>query len=179
MAVLEEFLLSYAGVLVVVSHDRYFLDKVCDHHFVLSSDGTGEVLDWQGSFSEYLQYRTAKAATEAEAAAASVRKAAGASGGAGAAAGDDNDGGGDSDGGDGAEAAVAVAEAAPAEKKPLSNFEVSVKWGILKLTPPRGCLLLTLTAAIALAAAATHRAPESHTSVRFGRWSGWRGRSRR
>ena len=64
---LEDFLQSYTGVLVVVSHDRYFLDKVCDHHFVLDGDGSGEVLDWQGSFSEYLDYRRAKAVTDAAA----------------------------------------------------------------------------------------------------------------
>ena len=75
--VVEDFLLeSYNGVLVVVSHDRYFLDKVCDHHFVLSGDGTGELVDWQGTFSEYLTYRDAKAAIEAEAAAAPPKEAA-------------------------------------------------------------------------------------------------------
>ena len=63
--VLEDFLLSYTGVLLVVSHDRYFLDKVAQHHFVLAADGTGELLDWQGTFSEYLEYREAKAAVEA------------------------------------------------------------------------------------------------------------------
>ena len=69
IAVLEDFLLGYTGVLICVSHDRYFLDKVCDHHFVLAGDGTGSLLDWQGSFSEYLDYREAKAALEAAAAA--------------------------------------------------------------------------------------------------------------
>ena len=68
--VLEDFLLSYTGVLVIVSHDRYFLDKVCDHHFVLAGDGSGGLVDWQGTFSEYLDYREAKAALEAAATAA-------------------------------------------------------------------------------------------------------------
>ena len=67
--------MSYNGVLVVVSHDRYFLDRVCDHHFVLSADDTGEVLDWQGTFSEYLEYRDAKAATELEKSAKAEAKA--------------------------------------------------------------------------------------------------------
>lgn len=47
----------YTGVLLVVSHDRYFLDKVVEHLFVLPGDGVGEVLDWQASFTEYVAYR--------------------------------------------------------------------------------------------------------------------------
>lgn len=56
--VLEDFLVEeFSGVLLVVSHDRYFLDKCVDHLFVLPGDGKGEVLDWQASFSEYVAYR--------------------------------------------------------------------------------------------------------------------------
>jgi ATP-binding cassette subfamily F protein uup len=44
ISVLEDFLIDeYAGVLLIVSHDRYFLDKVVDHLFVLPGDGVGEV----------------------------------------------------------------------------------------------------------------------------------------
>jgi ATP-binding cassette subfamily F protein uup len=58
LGVLEQFLVEeYAGVLVVVSHDRYFVDKVADHLFVLTGDGSGRVLDFQGSFTEYLASR--------------------------------------------------------------------------------------------------------------------------
>jgi len=56
--VLEEFLVEeFSGVLLVVSHDRFFLDKVVDHLFVLPGDGIGEVLDWQASFTDYLLYQ--------------------------------------------------------------------------------------------------------------------------
>jgi len=58
ISVLEDFLRDeYTGVLLVVSHDRYFLDKVVEHLFVLPGDGVGEVLDWQASFTEYVAYR--------------------------------------------------------------------------------------------------------------------------
>ena len=66
-------------MLLVVSHDRYFLDKVVDHCFVLPDDRSGEVRDWQGSFSEYLEWRDARAAVrqeESEAAAARAATAA-------------------------------------------------------------------------------------------------------
>jgi ATP-binding cassette subfamily F protein uup len=112
--VLEEFLMSYNGVLVVVSHDRYFLDRVCDHHFVLSADDTGEVLDWQGTFSEYLEYRDAKAATELEKSAKAEAKAVAMGPGEGQ-SGDLAD---DGSGGTGAP------KAAKDASKPLSNFEV-------------------------------------------------------
>jgi Spy/CpxP family protein refolding chaperone len=50
--------------------------QVCEHHFVLAADESGEVLDWQGSFSEYLEYRDAKAAVDEAAAAAKAAAAA-------------------------------------------------------------------------------------------------------
>jgi ATP-binding cassette subfamily F protein uup len=42
---------EYLGVLLIVSHDRFFLDKTVDHLFVLPGDGVGEVLDCYGSLS--------------------------------------------------------------------------------------------------------------------------------
>ena len=59
LAVLEDFALSFEGVIVCVSHDRYFLDKVCDRLVVLprADDPKAEVLSWSGSFSEYLTWR--------------------------------------------------------------------------------------------------------------------------
>ena len=58
ISALEDFVLDeFDGVLIVVSHARYFLDKVADHLLVLPADGTGRVDDWTGSFTEYLDYR--------------------------------------------------------------------------------------------------------------------------
>ncbi len=55
---LEEFLLSYKGCLVIVSHDRYFLDKLTDH--LLIFEGKGKVKDHYGRYSEYKKPATAK-----------------------------------------------------------------------------------------------------------------------
>ena len=52
--VLEEFLLDYEGCLVIVSHDRYFMDKIVDHLFVFK--GEGEVQDFPGNYSDYFTY---------------------------------------------------------------------------------------------------------------------------
>ncbi|MBA3901779.1 MAG: ABC-F family ATP-binding cassette domain-containing protein [Bacteroidetes bacterium] len=49
--VLEEFLLSYGGCLIIVSHDRYFMDKLVDHLFVF--EGEGKVKDFPGNYSDY------------------------------------------------------------------------------------------------------------------------------
>ena len=51
LTVLEDFLQTYPGCLLVVSHDRYFLDKLTDHLFVLPGDG--RVVDWNGTYEEY------------------------------------------------------------------------------------------------------------------------------
>ena len=52
--VLEDFLLDYPGCLVVVSHDRYFMDKIVDHLFVFN--GNGEVDDFPGNYTDYRVY---------------------------------------------------------------------------------------------------------------------------
>lgn len=51
--VLEDFLLDYPGTLVVVSHDRYFMDKIVDHLFVLEN---GEIKDFPGNYSDYRDF---------------------------------------------------------------------------------------------------------------------------
>lgn len=51
LTVLEDFLQEYQGVLLVVSHDRYFVDKIADHIFVF--EGRGKLKDFPGSYSEY------------------------------------------------------------------------------------------------------------------------------
>jgi ABC transport system ATP-binding/permease protein len=52
--VLESFLLDYPGCLLVVSHDRYFMDKIVDHLFVFR--GEGEVEDFPGNYSDFRTY---------------------------------------------------------------------------------------------------------------------------
>ncbi|REJ84776.1 MAG: ABC transporter ATP-binding protein [Bacteroidetes bacterium] len=51
LGVLEEFLLHYRGCLLIVSHDRYFMDKLCDHLFIF--EGAGEIRDFNGTYSEF------------------------------------------------------------------------------------------------------------------------------
>ena len=48
---LEEFLLDFKGCLIIVSHDRYFMDKLSDHMFVFKGDGI--INDFYGNYSEY------------------------------------------------------------------------------------------------------------------------------
>jgi ABC transport system ATP-binding/permease protein len=52
--VLEEFLMNYGGCLLIVSHDRYFMDKLVDHLFVF--EGDGKVKDFPGNYSDYRQW---------------------------------------------------------------------------------------------------------------------------
>ncbi|MBQ4285366.1 MAG: ABC-F family ATP-binding cassette domain-containing protein [Bacteroidales bacterium] len=65
--VLEEYLKEYHGTLVIVSHDRHFLDRLVDHLLVFCGDGI--VKDFVGSYSEYrqymLDYQASKKAAEA------------------------------------------------------------------------------------------------------------------
>ena len=51
LTVLEDFLQTYPGCLLTVSHDRFFLDKLTDHLFILAGDG--KVVDWNGTYEEY------------------------------------------------------------------------------------------------------------------------------
>lgn len=51
LGVLEDFLQEFPGVLVIVSHDRFFMDKLVDHLFVL--DGKGGLKDFPGNYSQY------------------------------------------------------------------------------------------------------------------------------
>ena len=56
--VLEDFLLDFPGCLVVVSHDRYFMDKIVDHLFVFKGDGVIE--DFPGNYTDYRVYEDSK-----------------------------------------------------------------------------------------------------------------------
>ncbi|BAO74420.1 ATPase components of ABC transporters with duplicated ATPase domains [Winogradskyella sp. PG-2] len=56
--VLEDFLMDFPGVLLVVSHDRYFMDKIVDHMFVFR--GQGVVDDFPGNYSDFRAYDNSK-----------------------------------------------------------------------------------------------------------------------
>ena len=58
MNILEDFLLQYEGCLLIVSHDRYFMDKIADSLFILEEDGS--VSGFAGKCSEYIEYRDEK-----------------------------------------------------------------------------------------------------------------------
>lgn len=56
--VLENFLLDFPGCLIVVSHDRYFMDKIIDHLFVFK--GSGNIENFPGNYSDYRAYEDSK-----------------------------------------------------------------------------------------------------------------------
>lgn len=56
LGLLEEYLTEFKGCLIVVSHDRYFLDNIVDHLFVFT--GNGSVKDFPGNYSDYRRWQT-------------------------------------------------------------------------------------------------------------------------
>jgi len=62
--VLESFLLDFPGCLIVVSHDRYFMDKIVDHLFVFK--GAGKIQDFPGNYSDYRAYKDSAVKEKAE-----------------------------------------------------------------------------------------------------------------
>lgn len=64
LGILEEYLSEFKGCVIVVSHDRYFLDNIADHLFVM--EGGGAVKDFPGNYSEYRAF-VAQQASEKEA----------------------------------------------------------------------------------------------------------------
>lgn len=58
LGVLENFLSEFPGCLLIVSHDRYFMDRLVDHLFVF--EGDGEVRDFPGNYSLYREYQLSK-----------------------------------------------------------------------------------------------------------------------
>ncbi len=60
--VLENFLLDFPGCLLVVSHDRYFMDKIVDHLFVFQ--GNGIIQDFPGNYTDYRIYENSSTPTE-------------------------------------------------------------------------------------------------------------------
>ncbi|MCL6272781.1 ABC-F family ATP-binding cassette domain-containing protein [Muricauda sp. 2012CJ35-5] len=63
--VLESFLLDFPGCLIVVSHDRYFMDKIVDHLFVFK--GNGRIEDFPGNYSDYRAYENSRVLAAREA----------------------------------------------------------------------------------------------------------------
>ncbi|MCM1521323.1 MAG: ABC-F family ATP-binding cassette domain-containing protein [Muribaculaceae bacterium] len=63
LAILEEYLREFKGCVIVISHDRHFLDSVVDHLFVM--EGEGVIRDFPGSYSEYREWLKARRAAEA------------------------------------------------------------------------------------------------------------------
>ena len=58
LQVLEEYLLNFKGCVIVVSHDRYFMDKVVDHLLVFN--GQGDIRDFPGNYSDYREWKEAE-----------------------------------------------------------------------------------------------------------------------
>ena len=58
LQILEEYLQDFPGCVIVVSHDRYFMDKVVDHLLVFSGDG--EIHDFPGNYTQYRQWQSLK-----------------------------------------------------------------------------------------------------------------------
>ncbi len=63
--VLEDYLVNFKGCVIVVSHDRYFMDKVVDHLLVFN--GQGDIRDFPGNYSDYRDWNEAKKQKEKEA----------------------------------------------------------------------------------------------------------------
>ena len=64
MQILEEYLQDFPGCVIVVSHDRYFMDKVVDHVFVFN--GGGDIKDFPGNYTEYRDWREEEKAAAAK-----------------------------------------------------------------------------------------------------------------
>ena len=72
LQVLEEYLQDFPGCVIIVSHDRYFMDKVVDHLLVFK--GGGEVQDFPGNYTQYRQWGQLSSLTEAKAAPAEKKE---------------------------------------------------------------------------------------------------------
>lgn len=72
LGILEEYLSEFKGCLIVVSHDRFFLDSIVDHLWVL--EGEGRIKDFPGNYSDYREWVKANAKTAEQAKAAEPRQ---------------------------------------------------------------------------------------------------------
>jgi ATP-binding cassette subfamily F protein uup len=73
MSVLEEYLRNFQGCLIVVSHDRYFMDKMVDHLFVF--EGEGKVRDIVGNYTDFRKDQTTQKRENKNLAAVEVKEA--------------------------------------------------------------------------------------------------------
>ena len=61
LTILEDYLNSFSGIVIAVSHDRYFLDNIADR--ILELDGEGHVTQYEGGYTDYLEAKTRKMAS--------------------------------------------------------------------------------------------------------------------
>ena len=64
MAILEDYLTSFSGIIVAVSHDRYFLDNIADRIFAFDSEG--HLRQYEGGYTDYLETKKAREAVKME-----------------------------------------------------------------------------------------------------------------
>ena len=64
MAILEDYLTSFSGIIVAVSHDRYFLDNIADRIFAFDADG--HLRQYEGGYTDYLETKKAREAVKME-----------------------------------------------------------------------------------------------------------------
>lgn len=64
LGILEDYLANFSGCLIVISHDRFFLDNIVDHIFVM--EGEGRIKDFPGNYSDYREWTAEKARQEAQ-----------------------------------------------------------------------------------------------------------------
>ncbi|UFH56048.1 ABC-F family ATP-binding cassette domain-containing protein [Spirosoma sp. KNUC1025] len=62
--VLEDFLLNFSGCVLIVTHDRYFMDRLVEHVFVM--EGQGKVRDFPGNYTDYREWRDAQPKTASQ-----------------------------------------------------------------------------------------------------------------
>ena len=72
LQILEEYLADFRGCVIVVSHDRYFMDKIVDHLLVFQ--GNGKVDDFPGNYTQYREWESAKRQEEEELKAKTAKK---------------------------------------------------------------------------------------------------------
>ena len=70
--ILEEYLMSFNGSLIIVSHDRHFLDRLAEHLFIFLGDGN--IKDYIGKFSEYREYMKAYMEEKKKASVSDIKK---------------------------------------------------------------------------------------------------------